>query len=93
MDPHGNLGTGRVRSPQQWGQSGPGRRPAAAMHVGSFLEEQKGSPQCLCGCGEKVASGNTRKKKGDIEKKNERGKKSQLNHILNNSPKGRDFLL
>lgn len=76
MDPHGSLGTGRVRSPQQWGQSSPGRRPAAAMHAGSFLEEQKGSPQCLRGCGEKGASGNTRKKKGDIEtnkQKNERG--------------------
>lgn len=69
MDPHGSLGTGRLRSPQQWGQSSPGRRPAAAMHAGSFLEEQKGSPQCLRDCGEKGASGNTRKKKGDIEKK------------------------
>lgn len=63
------------------------------MHAGSFQEEQKGSPQCLRDCGEKGASGNTRKKKGDIEKKTTKkmsgGKKSQLNHILKNSPKGR----
>lgn len=32
-------------------------------HVGSFLEEQKGSPQCLRGCGEKGDGGNTRKKR------------------------------
>lgn len=97
--PRGVCGKWTCKITTVTGMEQSSKMPTAVTVAGSFKEEPKGLPWCLCACGEEEGQGKYWEGEGkrDAEKQKTpqkmSWKKSQLNHILNNSPQDRGSCL
>lgn len=95
MDPHGSVDTGRVTQER----CSPVWMPAASTHTGSFHRRaRKAPPNVYVVAGEKEVRGNTGKGRKQSYWKQKMAsvcvcENSQLNQLLNSSPRGRDSAL